>query len=149
MQIQDAESAWAAGFMDGDGCISLARRNRFKRPEIVADSTDRELLEEMKRLFGGTIVIKKKYKEHHRQAWHWRLHGSDRVRAMLTAVLPHMRCQVKKQRGQLLLDEWREVTPRNGHYTEEAASRKLDFEARFAAIGAGRGSQRTPSATVL
>lgn len=133
--------AWAAGLLDGDGCITLGKNGRFRRPEVVVDSTDLEILHEMRRIFGGGCISKKaKVQGHHRQAWHWRVNGSDCVLALLSAVVAYMRCPSKRDRAQFLLTHWRSVTPRNGKYTEEQVQAKLAFETEFFLLGAGRGS---------
>ncbi|SNT65121.1 hypothetical protein SAMN05421812_12048 [Asanoa hainanensis] len=141
----EVEKAWVAGILDGDGCVTLhgyAASKAYRKPLIVVDSTDIEILQELSRLYGGGLVVKKKAKDHHLQAWTWRLYGSDKVLALIADVLPYMRCAVKVDRATLLANEYKHVTRRNGYYTPDARARKEAFEARFMAIGAGRGSQR-------
>lgn len=128
-----------AGIIDGDGCVTLGKNGKFRRPEIVVDSTDHEILTELMAMAGGNISSKKKYKKHHRQSWHWRVHGGNRVLTLLKEIEPYMRCEVKKRRAQLLIAEWRSLTPKNGYYTDTMVGAKLDFEARFMSIGHGRG----------
>lgn len=144
----EVERAWFAGIIDGDGCITMnspgssaAAANKQRRPLVVIDSTDMEILEEVQRLYGGSLVRKPKAREHHRQAWSWRLYGADLILALLREVLPFMHCTSKRGRAQMLVDEYKTVTPRNGYYTPDLRSRRLDFERRFMAVGAGRGSQ--------
>lgn len=138
----DLELAWTAGLFDGDGCITLARTGRaFGRPVIAVDTTDPEIHAELCRLYGGSIVTKRKVREHHRQAWSWRIYGADQILDLLAKILPYMRCAIKLERGRMLLAEYRQLTPRNGFYTPEMRAQKLDFEHRFMAVGAGRGSQ--------
>jgi len=140
--VRDIDAAWAAGYIDGDGCICLySNDRRHKKLTISVDSTDTELIDEMLRLAGGTVVRKKRSKEHHRQAYTWRLYGSDKIISFLTQVEPFMRCTAKKERAQLIVREWRDLTPRNGFYTDELRALKDDFEERFLSIGSRRGSQ--------
>lgn len=134
--------AWTAGIIDADGCVTMRGARGVSRcPQIVVDNTDREILDELVRLYGGSLIIKKKTKEHHRQAWTWRLHGSNNILDFLEQVLPFMRCRVKVDRGTLLVSEYRSVTPKNGRYTDAQKEAKADFVQRFMNIGAGRGSQ--------
>ncbi len=138
------EWAWTAGLMDGDGSISIQKRTNpegFRKPIAVVDNTDREILEELLRLHGGSLVIKRRYKDHHRQAWSWRLYGSNHVRAFLIQTMPYMHNSMKKERARMLVEEWLPVTPRNGYYTPEMRLLKQEFEARFMALGDGRGSR--------
>jgi hypothetical protein len=132
----DVERAWVAGLLDGDGCITMNPNGRLgRKPCIAVDNTDVELLEELVRLYGGRLVAKKRTKEHHRQAWSWRVYGSDRIIEILSDVLPFMRCKMKVERGRMLTTEFKSVTPRNGWYTPEMREKKRDFERRFMAIG--------------
>lgn len=139
----DLEYSWTAGLIDGDGCISLqpSGPSRFRSPVVVVDSTDLEIIEELKRLHGGSVVRKKKYKDHHRQAWSWRMYGATNILAFLRGVLPYMRCTFKRERALMLVEGWSAVTPRNGYYTEELRAAKLVFETQFMGSLA-RGSRR-------
>lgn len=139
-------AAWLAGYLDGDGSISMGKQGRageirLRRPIIVFDSADLEILEHVKELVGcGSLVKKTKAKPHHRQAWSFRIKGTHAVLRILAEVVTYMRCDAKRRRAQLLLDELRELTPANGHYTPEMIERKLDMERRFFEIGGQRGS---------
>lgn len=129
--------------VDGDGCISLqtsGQTNRFRTPILVVDNTDVEILEELQRLYGGSLVMKRRQQENHRQCWSWRVYGATNIAAVLREILPHMRCRAKIDRAKMLTEEWASVTPRNGHYTEGAREAKHAFEERFLAVGVGRGS---------
>jgi hypothetical protein len=143
----DVERAWTAGIMDGDGCVTMkgpgmARISTIRRrPLVVVDSTDIEILHELQRLYGGSLVKKRKSQDHHRQAWSWRLYGATIILSFLQDLLPYMRCEAKRSRAQLLVDEYKLVTPRNGRYTPDVLQRRIALEERFMAIGAGRGSQ--------
>ena len=114
------------------------------------DSTDREILEELLRLHGGgKLVAKRNRAEHHRQAWSWRLYGADNVLAFLAAVLPYLRCPTKRDRAQLIVDEYKALTPRNGRYTPEQWEAKAALGERVLAIGHGRGSRGMRRADVV
>lgn len=119
MGMKDTDYAYAAGILDGEGSIGLAKaKGRMPYPVVTVDSTDRELLEWLMDSFGGSLVIKKKAQEHHRQAWTWRL--KDRAAlAFLEALLPYLRINRKIFRAKLLVDEYVACTPRNGHYTPQ------------------------------
>ncbi|MET8310761.1 hypothetical protein [Micromonospora sp. NPDC005173] len=143
----NVERAWVAGIVDGEGCVTLIgsiNQSAFRKPLISVDNTDVEILNELGRLYGGRVVAKKKAADHHRQAWTWRVYGADNIIALLREIVPYMRCAAKLERAWLLLDEYKRLTPRNGWYTDEARRAKLDFERRFMAVGAGRGSQCRP-----
>ena len=134
------DAAWIAGFIDGDGWICIGKAGkRFRRPIVVADSADLEILEHLLDIVGGTIVKKTKAKDHHRQAYTWRLAGVEKIISLLKRVEPYMKCVFKKKRSLLLIDKWHDVTPRNGFYTDEMLENKIKFEREFMDLGMGRG----------
>ena len=140
--MKDTEAAWLAGYIDGDGCISIHNQTgrEFRRLSLTIDSTDLCLLERVKDLTGtGTIVAKKKYKKHHSQAHSWRAGSAYRVIEILEAILPYLQCPSKIQRAKLVVDNWRKVTPKNGKYTDEMKAQKKEFEEKFLEIGNWRG----------
>lgn len=141
MKIEDA--AWLAGYLDGDGCICLGRKGKlkFRKISVVIDSADLEILEYVVSISDGSLVTKKKAKDHHRQCWSWRLTGATKIISLLTQVLPFMRCIDKKMRADMIVNEWSQCTPRNGYYTEEMAAQKISFETRFLTIGSNRGNR--------
>lgn len=141
-----AERAWVAGMIDADGCVTLRRPTpRSYAPQIVVDNTDHEILDELVRLYGGSLVVKKSRLSHHRQAWSWRLYGAANILGFLREILPFMHCQTKIQRARLLVREYPSITPRNGKYDPDTLARKHSFAERFMAIGSGRGSQNRPN----
>jgi hypothetical protein len=142
------DAAWLAGYIDGDGTIGIYRRDRKEKKAtrivlLSIDSCDMELLEHVIRLVGGSVVKKKKYAEHHRQGWTWRRVGSRQICGVLRQILPYMRCQFKKERARMIIEEWASVTPLNGAYSPQQAAAKIEFEQRFLALGKGRGKRAT------
>ena len=55
-------------------------------------------------------------------------------------IVPYMHCPSKIDRARLLLNEYETLTVRNGQYTLTQRAAREDMEARFMAIGHGRGS---------
>lgn len=51
---ESEEAAWAAGFLDGDGCISYSESRRYSVVSIA--QTDREALDRFRRALGGGAV---------------------------------------------------------------------------------------------
>lgn len=139
--MTEQEAAWLAGYIDGDGCITFTGRLKPK-PIIVIDSCDEELLTEVKRIVGlGCLVKKKKYKEHHRQAWTYRLTGTTPVIDVLNNILPYMRCAAKKGRASVIVSEWKNTVSSSGIRTTTATkNRKQEVISKVLSIGNGRGS---------
>jgi hypothetical protein len=63
-RVVDAFSAWAAGFIDGEGCIRITRSNgksgRSVFIEVSVTQSSRELLDLFKDRWGGYIIHYKK-----------------------------------------------------------------------------------------
>lgn len=51
--------AYVAGILDGEGCISVARRGRYITPTVQVSNTNFEILFALKADFGGNIYINK------------------------------------------------------------------------------------------
>lgn len=129
--------AYAAGLMDGEGSVTLPRYNKseFRYPLVSVSSTTKELVDFLKQQFGGCISSKKEDRDsRHKKAYQWAVARNEALR-FLAKVLPHMKEPEKIRRGQLILDEYLAVTPRNGRYTHEMRKAKLDFQERFFSTG--------------
>ena len=105
------EWAWAAGFFDGEGCISYKRKGGLWR--LVVQQNVREPLEVLERLFGGTL-----YGPYTRQRsrngvgeWSnpyyvWRLNTQEDVVLALEAMYPYL--TVKREQAQTAVEAIRE-----------------------------------------
>ena len=125
--------AYVAGLIDGEGTITLTKINsnkKFRYPVLSLTSTTYSFLEYLKSNFGGTICPNKVYKDNHRPSWHWKLIGNKTI-DLLIHILPYMLEPDKKYRGNLIVNEYLNLTPRNGKYTADMEKLKYDFEYRF------------------
>ena len=124
---------YTAGLFDGEGTITLSKSkqsDKFRHPVVSITSTSRELIDFLKDSFGGTIVNQKTYKEHYKQSWSWRL-SYDRAIEFLEQVRPFMKESTKCKRCDMILSTYKQLTIRNGKYTEQQIQEKLDFEKTF------------------
>ena len=142
--MKENDAAWLAGYIDGDGCISLIRqsgRNGARKPIVAISSCDRELLEKARSIIGaGSLSVKGRSRNPaHRDCYHYQLHGSRQVLGLMRSILPFMGCADKIARAKMIVEEWEGCTPRNGCYTSEMLALKDSFERRFLAIGHRRG----------
>lgn len=130
--MNQAERGWLAGIIDGEGSIVLDPQGReWRRPALSITSTDREILEEVERLIGGTIIPIKAYKNRMKPAWIWRLQGAQKVLKSLRSVQELLKCPKKQKRAAFLLAKYDAVTKRNGQYSEEEKRQKRVFEEEF------------------
>lgn len=70
-----AECLYAAGFFDGEGCISLGPTGRTVRAQMVLGNTNLPVLEWLREHWGGQIYAKKD-RIQRRPQWQWRLNES-------------------------------------------------------------------------
>lgn len=68
--------AWAAGFLDGDGCISCYLRGDKKQDiyiKVSAVSTRREMLDKLQLMFGGSVCAmhKENSSRNWKSSWIW------------------------------------------------------------------------------
>jgi hypothetical protein len=92
--------AWAAGFIDGEGCILIVRATgkrglqneqskRWYRIALQVANTRREPLQELVDLFGG-YIFEKAVKPGYQPAAEWRAQAGH-CRDVLTELLPFLR----------------------------------------------------------
>lgn len=78
-------SAWAAGFFDGEGSVSI----RYKSPRVQAVQVRREPLDRLVDLFGGSIGVRERDDHETWQDVHvWTVGGAAGCVRFLTATLP-------------------------------------------------------------
>lgn len=131
--MRETDLAWLAGIIDGEGsiCLSKLHSNTTRTVVVSVANTDLEILNRCQSIAGkGCRVNVKKYKDHHTQAYDWRV-TSDNALSLLRSILPYLTHSVKVARANLLLDKYKEVTPRNGKYTKEMQQKKEEFVAKF------------------
>jgi len=129
---KETSYAYAAGLIDGEGTITLGRErasSEFRHPIVSIPSTTPELVEFMRQVFTGTISNKVSLTGH-TPSKTWRVCYGVAVE-FLELTLPYLQEPEKVRRAQLLINEYRNLTPRNGKYSEEQRKKKLDFEKRF------------------
>lgn len=133
MELTDFDKGYIAGIIDGEGSICLSKshaNDKFRYPDITVSSTTYEILEYLKNKVGGVICLKKKYADHHKNAWIWHI-KTNLTLELLNEIQDYLLVPEKKYRANLLTSTYKEVTPRNGKYTEEKLKAKIKFEEDF------------------
>ena|SRR5438105_5472990 len=116
------EIGWVAGFLEGEGYFG-----RHYRPEISAAQVNREALDHLQRLVGGTITGPYSHKNpNHRPYWLWRLSTSAAAGLMMT--LYSLLSQKRRDRIAESLQQWRRHPAYIGFKTHCQCSRALDGE---------------------
>lgn len=120
---------YTAGFLDADGSLRLAR-DRASQPEhtrfpvVEFYNCDKTILEKIQERWGGRLFSKKQKNPDHNVSYTLKL-SYDTAFNLLKDVSPYMIHQKKAYRAKLIVDQYKELTPRNGQYTEKMIERKL------------------------
>jgi hypothetical protein len=105
--------AWAAGFLQGEGCflINLGREGRNARPKVTATQTEQAPIVRLQELFGGCVNYAPA-RGNHRETWCWT--GSTRFcQELLPKIVPYL-CGDKAMQAAYLADFANSLQPSNG-----------------------------------
>ncbi len=133
--LTNAEAAYIAGIVDGEGTVSLVRHHRgeHRRPVVSVANTERDLLTYLQQTIGaGRITSKCIAKDHHTPSFVFAIYSRQALE-LLRQIRPYLRTH-KRMRAQLLLEQYLLLTPRNGRYTAELLVARAAFESRLLAI---------------
>jgi hypothetical protein len=132
--LTKVEKAYIAGIIDGEGSIMLTRfhNNQLPSPCVSIASTSLELLTYIKGVANiGTIKGKKNYnKDKHKNSFSYVIKYDNAIN-LLIDIYPYLILDDKKKRAHMIISEYKNLTPRNGRYSEELLEKKLDFYNRF------------------
>lgn len=128
------EKAYIAGIIDGEGSIMLLKfhYNQFPSPCISISSTTIELLQWIKDVTKiGTIKAKKNYNiEKHADSFTYTIKYNDAIN-LLVQIEPYLVIKSKKKRAKLIIEKYKDVTPRNGKYSDDMLKLKENFYQEF------------------
>ncbi len=131
------EAAYLAGLIDGEGTVTLARREKAAQRSIVITiaNTERCLLEFPLKIIGaGAISSKLTYKQNHTPSFVYQVSGRQAL-AVLEQVTPFLR-SYKKDRATLALKDYIRLTPRNGRYVTGQLEERDSFIGKFFSLKA-------------
>lgn len=124
--IAPTDLAWAAGIVDGEGCISLHTVKTAGGVcyvlRLTVANTSPLMLDRLHHIFGeGNTVPKKRASEHHRQSWHWQV-CSKQAERVLRLIEPYLINKREEARVGLLS---RELMGRHGENKENPNTEQL------------------------
>lgn len=131
------EAAYLAGLIDGEGTVTLSRREKGAQRSIVITiaNTERCLLEfPLTAIGAGGISSKLTYKEGHTPSFVYQISGRQAL-AVLEQIAPFMH-SYKKERALLALYDYIRLTPRNGRYVTGQLEEREVFIGKFFAMKA-------------
>lgn len=140
---------WAAGFFEGEGCITMARIksqkcDKLTTAKIVLGNTDRPLVEFFKFLWGGTFRVRKK-KLGYKQVYEWVLMGKQ-VWIFLTDLKPYFKSKRVLGKANLIMasEEFRCRSPKFGEESIATQAKLWEFLEQIRILNT-RGDHRIPS----
>ena len=96
MMVKESDLAWLAGFIDGEGSITIAKRKRQKSINYNYDlqlriiNTDKSLLDHCQSIIGkGEIKAPLVAKATYKQSWSWSLWANSAKEALIK-VSPYL-----------------------------------------------------------
>lgn len=101
------ERGYAAGLIDGEGCISIRvinptennrQINACYNLQVSMNMVDGDSIDFMYGCYGGNIYHKKVYQENRQEHWRWEI-TSEKAMIFLKQILPFLRC--KKPQAEL------------------------------------------------
>src|SRR5260370_29982423 len=102
--------AYAAGFVDGEGCIAIVRSFVPKRGRyyygvhVVVANCDRDVLAWMQSVWGGYVVVVPVQSTRASPAWSWRCTG-PKAKSFLNGIRPWLRIKSKQGDNPLVMVE--------------------------------------------
>jgi hypothetical protein len=101
---------YAAGFVDGEGCIGFAKTRTSIFPRVLVTNTNLEILNEFKEKWGGDIKPLSLRKENWKQGYYWRISWAKAVN-FLSDIEPYLKI---KNRQAHAVFAWDEIRPGRG-----------------------------------
>ncbi|WP_346920531.1 hypothetical protein [Clostridium sp. UBA7339] len=132
--MTEIEKAYIAGIIDGEGSIMLQRfhTNQYPAPCVSIASTTIELLTWLKDTIGYGVIIKKKNynPEKHKLSYSFVIKQNNAIK-LLEDIYPYLIIESKRKRAEMIITQYKALTPRNGRYTEEQLAKKESFYKEF------------------
>lgn len=134
----EAECAYAAGLLDGEGYIGIDRRSRgnYHRVKVRVAITDRRIPRWLAEKFGGRCNTVYRYDDHRKDLHYWDCEGATLER-FLPAVLPYL--IIKREHALIALEFRSTALERSGgragrRLTADVITQREGFRQRLMAL---------------
>lgn len=117
---KNTDVAWAAGLLDGEGWIGLAKQtgSRVPRPYVTCGMCDNLAPANLQRILGGKLHGPYHCNNTPRLRWRWEVAGSQRVGPVLIHLLPYLTTKKRAAEDILAFIEWRKTQPRQWRFAD-------------------------------
>jgi hypothetical protein len=136
-KLAPRDVGYLAGLIDGEGTITLSRRNLNKHRGLVItiSSTEMSILKYAQKIIGvGKITNKRITKAHHTPSFTYQV-ANRQALDILKQTAEHLR-SYKADRAHLAIQDYTRLTPRNGRYTPAQLQERNQFIDKFLALRA-------------
>lgn len=138
-----ADAAYIAGLIDGEGTVTLCRkhRNENRQVAVTISNTDLRLLDYvLKTVRMGKITRKRTVSERHTPSFTYAVYNQQALRLLAAEIAPYLRTY-KAERTSIILQDYCNLTPRNGKYTDRQRILRTEFEHRVLATRPGQPNE--------
>jgi hypothetical protein len=139
--LSQPNRAYLAGLIDGEGTVTLSRKHKNENRQLCVSisSAEFDLVDFARSCTGvGKITNKGTSKSHHTPSYTFSVYNRQAL-DLLQAVQPFLK-SYKQKRSALILENYLDVTPRNGKYSPEQLDKKHAFEKAVLSIKANSNS---------
>ena len=120
----EVEDAWAAGFIDGEGCLEIIKprtsRSGSYMMRVTVSQKRREPLDRLSALYGGSI------RKNKRGQFDWRITSSS-AGTMIDRILPFM---IEKREQALIAKEFQQTVAKKGTRPKGFSTGDLEIKER-------------------
>lgn len=137
--LSPLEVGYLAGLIDGEGTITLSRRNLNKHRSLVVtvSNTEISILKYVQEITGvGKITNKRISKTHHTPSFTYQV-ANRQALEILGQIFEYLQSH-KAARARLVLKEYLRLTPRNGRYSPTQIQDREIFIENFLGIRPGQ-----------
>ncbi len=137
--LSPLEVGYLAGLIDGEGTITLSRRNLNKHRSLVVtvSNTEISILKYVQEITGvGKITNKRISKTHHTPSFTYQVPNRQALE-ILGQIFEYLQSH-KAARARLVLKEYLRLTPRNGRYSPTQIQDREIFIENFLGIRPGQ-----------
>ena len=137
-KLTPVQKGYLAALIDGEGTITLfnaksKKGNKYRRLALTISNDDYKMLEWTMKIVGvGKITQKRSCNRKYAVSYTYQL-TSQQALDLITQIYPYLRTY-KRERAQLVLGNYKKLTPRNGKYSEKILAKKEKFIKDFFSI---------------
>jgi hypothetical protein len=137
-KLSQANAAYLAGLVDGEGTVTLCRKHRNENRQLAVSisNTDKGLLYFVRGAIGaGKITGKRTVRPNHTPSFTYAIYNRQAL-CLLEQIQPYLHTY-KFERSLLILEKYSALTARNGKYSPKQKQARAEFEAAILQITPG------------